>query len=40
MSNRQEKVRKMQAWNVWTRLKNVSSSMQTLYEQVVNRVTA
>ena len=39
-STRQGKVREMQAWNAWTWLKNVSGSLQTPYEQVVNRVTA
>jgi hypothetical protein len=37
---RQGKVREMQAWNVWTSLKNVSGSMETPYEEVVNRVRA
>jgi hypothetical protein len=39
-SNRQGKVRERQAWKVWTWLKNLSGSMQTPYEQVVNSVTA
>jgi len=39
-SKRQGKVHESQVWNGWTWLKNGSGSIQTLYEQVVNRVTA
>ena len=40
MSKRQGKLREKQAWNVWTWLKNVSGSLETLHEEVINRVTA
>ena len=39
MRKRQERVGQWQAWNVWTRLKTVSSSMEMPEKQVVNNVT-